>query len=171
MNPPRFNGLQAQAETDANQRHSRRLAELKALAPLLAQLDELMPSLTAQGLKLYPDQIGLTHLDTGMRRMKVLRLDVASIFDKTRPVQWQDALLKAGFATVKHFEAGEYSHAVMRRGSLLLQVTAPTLGPVRRIDASAVRRVAAAMDGSGAPVTLVDATVESASTGSQAVPA
>lgn len=43
--PRRPASLQAEAEARATQEYERRLAEIKALAPLLARLDELRPAL------------------------------------------------------------------------------------------------------------------------------
>lgn len=117
-------GLQAQAEEAANAEHNRRMAEIKALAPLLAQLDPHMPGLRALGLDINPDAMVLRHEHVGHRRLRVLRVQTGGLFsDAKRICTWLEALHALGFAEVSR-DACAYPTALLRRGHLLLRVDA-----------------------------------------------
>ncbi len=116
--------LQAQAEEQANTDHRRRLAELQAMGPLFAKLDAFVPALAAQGLTIYPNSCRLSHLHTGGRRTKVLRLRNGSLFDDRVPGRWLAALAGLGFVEVSRTK-GPYPVALLRHGHLLLEVDAP----------------------------------------------
>lgn len=119
--------LQAEAEQHANDRHTARLAELHELAPLLAQLDTLRQPLAAAGLTLYPDALSLTRVrrDPGnwnSPRLKVLRIGGCfSVHSSQRPA-WHTALVDLGFRTLSHNAGSVYPTAIMRKGTLLLEV-------------------------------------------------
>jgi hypothetical protein len=118
--------LQAQAEQHANEAHSRRLAELRELAPLLARLDELVPALAERRLNVYPENLSLQRLRTGDLlgpRHKVLRITGAfSLYRSERPA-WYEAFRALGFRVVKHDAASTtYPTAVLRKGPLLVCV-------------------------------------------------
>lgn len=116
--------LLAEAETKANETHSRRLAELQALAPLLAHLDALRPELTARKLTINPDCISLRKesLGVGAPYHKVLRLQVDAMFDKTRPARWLAALLELGLRVVDFDKEGIYPLVLLRKGPLLIRM-------------------------------------------------
>lgn len=116
--------LRAQAEELANQTHSRRLAELQAMDPLLQHLEALCPQLQAAGVQLYAENLSLMHLTVAGVRRKVLR--VPSYFSSgpnSQMALWVKALLAHGFAPVRCDEPGRpYPTAVLRRGPLLVCV-------------------------------------------------
>lgn len=116
--------LLAEAVAHQCQIHSRRLAELQALEPLLAHLDALRPELTARKLTIYPDCLGLRKesLGVGGPYHKVLRLQVDAMFDKTRPVRWLAAFQELGLRVVDFDKAGVYPTALLRKGPLLIRM-------------------------------------------------
>lgn len=124
----RLPSLLAEAEQRAHNEHSRRLAELKTLAPLLYHLDELRPELEARSLKLYTDTMRLSwHWPTGAlgRRQKVLCMDTRGWEGDAKARRWYDALLGLGFREVKRADSPVYPTVVLERGHLLLQVDLP----------------------------------------------
>lgn len=139
-------GLQAQAEEQANQDHSRRLAELQALAPLLARLDAFAPALAQAGLKLYPRSITLyTSTVGGRRSVKQLRIDTGGLFDSAAPQRWLDALVAAGFREVQRDGLDFGGSALLKHGHLLVRVDLPR--NKRNAAESAVRYAATLVNG------------------------
>jgi hypothetical protein len=121
--PRRPLGLQAQLEDAANGDHNRRMAEIQAMAPLLALLDPHMPGLRALGLDLSPDNLGLAHEHIGGRRLKVLRAQTGGLFnDIRRTCEWLEALRALGFAEISRTDSAHYPTALLRRGHLLVRV-------------------------------------------------
>lgn len=124
--PRRPPSLKAEAETQANEIHSRRLAELDALAPLLAHLDALRPELTARKLPIYPDSLSLRRERLtggyGGPQTKVLRISTDAFFDHSRPSRWLAALLELGLRVLDFDHDGSYPTVLLRRGPLVLRV-------------------------------------------------
>lgn len=118
-------GLQAQAEEAANGNNNRRMAELQALAPLLALLDPFMPGLRALGLDLEPTDLWLAHEQIGHRRWRVLRARTSGVFmsDIKRICDWMEALKALGFTEISRAD-GAYPTALLRRGAMLIRVDA-----------------------------------------------
>lgn len=118
--------LQAETEAEATQTYTRRMAELKALAPLLARLDELRPALAERGLTIYPNSISLTseRLAGGYAsdRHKVLRLRTDAMFERSRPSRWLAALRELGMEVLDFTKTGSYGSALLRKNRLLLRV-------------------------------------------------
>lgn len=128
MNTRRYpSSLQAQAEQAANNTHSRRLSEVQAMAPLLAQLDALLPQLTDRGLRVYPDALRLQYVpDYSPARRKALRIDTgATMCDQQGVRRWYDGLISMGFAEVHRTDSDYFPLALMRRSTLLLLVDLP----------------------------------------------
>lgn len=118
--------LQAQAETEAHSEHSRRLAELTALTPLLQQLDALRPALAERGLTVYPSSITLSYeylspAGYAGPRSKVLRLATDIIFNRGSPSRWLAALRELGLRVVKA-DVSHFGSALLRKGSLLIRI-------------------------------------------------
>lgn len=119
--------LKAEAETQANEIHSRRMAELAALAPLLAHLDALRPELTARKLTIYPDSVSLRRerLTGGYSgpHTKVLRLTTDAMFDHSRPSRWLAALRELGLRVLDFDKTGcSYGTVLLRKGPLVMRV-------------------------------------------------
>lgn len=125
--PSRRIGLQAAAEAHANEVHSRRLAELQAMAPLLAKLDCLCPVLAVHGLEVTPDNLSLYReavCGNPRVRHRVLRL-YTGIFPSADTTQrWLTALLAVGFEALSA-SPGVCPTALMRFGSLLIRIDVP----------------------------------------------
>ena len=136
--------LQAQAEERAHQDHTRRLAEIKAMAPLLDKLDAFVPALKERGLDIYPTglQLHTEHRDGKQRR--VLRIDTCGIIDHRKPARWLEVLLALGFTEVSR-TSGAYPQAVLRNGHLWVKVDVPETAAQRAASAAAyAQRVAVA---------------------------
>ena len=119
--------LQAAAEAHANEVHARRLAELQAMAPLLAKLDCLRPVLAVHGLEVTPDNLSLYReavCGNPRVRHRVLRL-YTGIFPSADTTQrWLTALLAVGFEALSA-SPGVCPTALMRFGSLLIRIDVP----------------------------------------------
>ena len=126
--PSRRVGLQAAAEAHANEVHTRRLAELQAMAPLLAKLDALCPALEARGLYVTPDNLSLyreTVCGANARvRHRVLRLQTGLFSTSETTQRWLTALLDMGFETLSA-TSGVYPTALLRKGTLLIRLDVP----------------------------------------------
>jgi hypothetical protein len=145
--------LQAQAEEQANQAHARRLAEIKALAPLLASLETLLPALTTRGLQVYPSQLSLEkERDAAGRQQSQLRLRTDAMFSGERPAKWLDALAALGFTEVSR---STYCVTV-RRGRLVLVVDKPTQAEERARSATIYATRVAQESGPAAQQHLVE---------------
>lgn len=119
--------LRAEAEAQATEIHSRRLAELAALAPLLAHLDALRPELTARKLTIYPVSVSLRRerLTGGYSgpHTKVLRLTTDAMFDHSRPSRWLAALRELGLRVLDFDKTGcSYGTVLLRKGPLVMRV-------------------------------------------------
>lgn len=111
--------LYAQCEQHANEVHSRRLAELAGLAPLLARMDEVMPTLKKHGLELHPDLLGLARRFSGTTTVNMLRISTYWLHGPQAVGKWLQALLDAGFKPVSVDKPGSaYPLAVLKRGHL-----------------------------------------------------
>lgn len=124
--PGRPLSLKAEAQARAVETYNRRVAELEALAPLLAHLEELRPALQADhGCTIYPDNITLSRESLsggyGDPRHKVLRLQTSGWFDKTKPLRFITALQALGLKIVST-TPGPYGSALLRKGPLLMRV-------------------------------------------------
>jgi hypothetical protein len=121
--------LLAQATQRAHEELTRRLAELHQLAPLLERLEPVLPALAAQGLEVYPSDIGHTwhRPDPGSpRRLRALRITTRLLTgDTSRCQRWLDALTAQGFREIHRDDYKHYPQAVLQRGHLLLVVDAP----------------------------------------------
>jgi hypothetical protein len=115
--------LYALLDQHADEQHSRRKAEIAALAPLLARVDEIQPTLAQYGLTIYADQVSLQRVtldrDWSSPRYKVLRLQTGALFHHQHRGRWLDALRAAGLR-VQSISTGTYPTAIMRKGSLLV---------------------------------------------------
>lgn len=119
--------LLALAEQQANDEHSRRLAELRELQPLLARLDELQPRLAQHGLAIHPNDIhlGWYHPNGNYRqRRKLVRLFDLSFSRHAQAQRRLDALAELGFRELRR-SGSLYPTAVLQRGHLLLEVDVP----------------------------------------------
>jgi hypothetical protein len=115
--------LQAQAEDQADREHTRRLAELQTLAPLLAGLQVFLPALADKGLRVYPSQLHLQReRDSAGRLQNQLRLRTDATFSGNATTRWLDALLGLGFVQLSQ---GPFS-ITLKRGRLVLVVDRPT---------------------------------------------
>lgn len=129
----RGRSLLVQAEQQAHEDHSRRLAELHQLAPLLERLQPVLPALDAAGLHFGPADLSLHwYRPDGpggalSRRLRALRI-------RTRPLlsgnpattqRWLDTLAAQGFREIHRDDYPHYPQAVLQRGHLLLLVDAP----------------------------------------------
>lgn len=127
--------LHEEAQARATEAFNRRMAELAALAPLLAQLQELRPALEERGCTLYTDTITLEResLSGGysMPRHKVLRLQTSGWCDKSKPRRFLTALQDLGLKVVSTRPA-PYGSALLRKGALLLRVDLadPDVAPI-----------------------------------------
>lgn len=146
--------LQAQAEERANQDHTRRLAEIRAMAPLLARLDAFVPALRERGLEVYPTGVQLHTEYRDGKQQRVLRIDTSGILDSRKPGRWLEALLALGFTEVSR-TTGVVPQAVLRHRHLLLKVDVPESAAHRAAWATefAQRAVAAAAADPNAVVT------------------
>lgn len=137
--------LLAQAQERADEEHSRRLAELRELAPLLQKLDELQPQLAQHGLAIHPGDIhlGWYHLNGSYgQRRKLVRLYSISFSRDAYAQRWLDALAELGFRELRR-SGGVYPTAVLQRGHLLLEVDAPAGGEARAAVAKVQHQLAA----------------------------
>lgn len=116
--------LAIQAEDSAHLAHRHRLGELRELAPLLGQLDGFVDLLAQRGLQVPLHNARLSHHRIGQQRRKVLRLDTNGIFSDATSQRWMDALLSMGFVELHRTESA-YPTALMRNGTLLLEVDTP----------------------------------------------
>lgn len=114
--------LYAQCEQHANEVHSRRLAELAGLAPLLAHMDEAMPTLKKHGLQLFPDQVGLWRYFDGRRYLNTLRITPSWVSNRAAQDKWLAALRDAGFVPVHVSETGPYPVARLRSGHTVVTI-------------------------------------------------
>ncbi len=121
--------LLAQAKNQAHEEHNRRMADLKALAPLLEKLDAYVPQLEAQGLRFYSSNMGLRNerLDPNARRVyKAVRLFTEGFTLAQRAAntaKWFKALTELGFKPVS-VEDGHFPTVLLRNASLLVRVCA-----------------------------------------------
>ena len=139
----RSTSLQAQAETRANEDYSRRLAEIKAMAPLLARLDAFIPALKQRGLEVFASGLRLYTEHREGRQQKLLRIDTAGILDSRRPAHWLEALLALGFIEVRR-SGGAVPQVVLRNSHLWVQVDCPeTLDERAAIASTYAQRMAA----------------------------
>lgn len=137
--------LQAQAEERANQDHSRRLAEIKAMAPLLARLDAFVPALKDQGLTVYVDGVRLYTQDRHGKRERLLRIDTCGVLDSRQPARWLHALLELGFTEVRRSEP-PVPQVTLRHGHLRVIIDAPETAAQKAASAAVyAQRAAAAM--------------------------
>lgn len=117
--------LLAQAQQHADECHRSRLAELKLLAPLLAQLDAFAPELERRGFQIYGSSISLWHLSSatpcGTRR-KVARIQGPLFLHHSGRPNLFTALVDLGFQLVKHEAASAYPTAHLRHGKLFVAV-------------------------------------------------
>lgn len=115
--------LHAKCEQHANEVHSRRLAELAGLAPMLARLDEVVPMLKQHGLEVHPERVGLRRRYDGMRWHNGLRITTSWFHNSPSTKAWLAALQAAGFRCVEADPAGSaYPTAWLKRGHLLVCV-------------------------------------------------
>lgn len=123
--------LQAQAEQHATTEHARRMAEIKAMAPLLAQLDALLPQLGEHGLIVDVTDMRLQRvLGYGPHGRKALRINTGATFMAWQLVRlWYAALVALGFAEVHRTDSAYFPLALMRLGTLLLLVDVPPPAP------------------------------------------
>lgn len=155
--------LFAEAEEHARDLLARRLAELKTLGPMLAQLDQLRPALKAKGLELYHTDISLTKYRPGgynSREFKAIRLRTTGFWSSDESkvgARWLTALSELGFEIVHRSHGSGYSYATMRLGHLLIEIDAPT--PPGSDTAEAARRQGWA-DARGAAPVYADGTPE-----------
>lgn len=139
--PRRAPSLLAQAEQQANDAHTRRLAELHQLAPLLDRLQPLIPALEAAELHVHPGDVSLErHYPDGRngRALRCLRIRTRLLTGSpTHSQRWIDTLLSMGFREVHRDAAAYYPRAVLQRGHLLLMVDAPEPAQVAAAAAAA----------------------------------
>lgn len=139
----RSTSLRALAEQQANERHTRRLAELHTLAPLLERLEAVVPALQAAGLTISPRDIYLArHHPNGPagRALRAVRINTRPLCgDKTIPQRWLDVLLAQGFREIHRESFDQYPLATLQRGHLILKVDAPT--PAASAAAAAAAKV------------------------------
>ena len=139
--PRRTPSLQAQAEQQANDAHTRRLAELHQLAPLFDRLQPLLPALEAAELHIHPADVSLErHYPDGRagRALRCLRIRTRLLAGSaTHPQRWIDTLLTLGFREIHRDSAQYYPRAVLQRGHLLLMVDAPEPAQVAAAQAAA----------------------------------
>lgn len=112
----------------ADEIYTRRLAEIKAIEPLLARLDEILPALEERGLKVYADSLGLWGwYDDACRRRHALRITYPMSSDNQAGAQrWFDALTEIGFKVIKRSDSDSvYPTAVLKRGHLLVNINMP----------------------------------------------
>lgn len=116
--------LASQALEAAESEHRARVAEIKALAPSLAQLDEIHPALQLVGLRIYPSQLRLRREPMGHGRSRsVLRIDTGGLFlSRPQIEKWLAALLTAGFAEVSRDSCSCAPTALLKRGTVYLRV-------------------------------------------------
>lgn len=115
--------LHAQCEQHANEVHSRRLAELAGLQPMLARLDEVVPMLKQHGLELHPDRIGLRRRFGGRTWQNTLRITCSWMHDAKSNAAWLRAFQAAGFHAIEVDPAGRaYPTAYLKRGHLVICV-------------------------------------------------
>jgi hypothetical protein len=143
MTRPPHPSLQAQAEDRANQDHNRRMAEIKAMAPLLARLDAFVPALHDRGLEVYVSNLQLHTEYMNDRRVKVLRIDTCGMLDSRRPARYLETLLAAGFVE-EHRSEGVMPQAILRHGHLRVKVDVPSTTAQRAAQAAAYACRAAA---------------------------
>lgn len=133
--------LLAQAEQQATEAHTRRLAELHQLAPLLDRLQPVLPALEAAELHVHPGDVSLArHYPDGPtgRALRCVRIHTCSITGSpTHPQRWIDTLLSLGFREVHRDSWDFYPRAVLQRGHLLLMVDAPEPAQVSAAAAAA----------------------------------
>lgn len=133
ISPRRAASLLAQCEQRANDDHSRRLAEMHQLAPLLERLEPVLPALQAAGLHWSPADLSLRwHYPAGAAGLRRSRQRALRIYTRllassnnTTPQRWIDTLLAQGFREIHRTEALHYPEATLQRGYLLLVVDAP----------------------------------------------
>lgn len=103
------------ARAQADYEHSRRLAEIRAMAPRLAKLQELMPAIQAKGGELHTREI--VSYDRG--KTLCVRRPIMSYDDKLHA-----ALLELGFVEIERREfAGEIDVTLRHGRSLRVKVT------------------------------------------------
>ncbi len=126
-------GLYAQCEQHANDVHSRRLAELAGLAPTLARMEEVLPTLKKHGLELTPDRLSLWRSYENGRHTNMLRITTSWFSLSEAPSKWLMALREGGFKPVYVSELGPCPCARLRRGPTLVCIE------VSEQDAAALR--------------------------------
>jgi hypothetical protein len=101
-----------QAEHD---RHKRRLAELKAAEARLHMLDEYVPRLRANGIRIYADQITFHSVEK--------ELFITSAFTSAS-LNWRlvDALTELGFVQVERDDYSSFVAIRLKRGRLQLRM-------------------------------------------------
>ena len=103
------------ARAQADYEHRRRVAEIRAMAPRLAKLDELMPAIQAKGVELHTREI--TSYDRG--KTLCVRRPIMSYDDKLHA-----ALLELGFVEVERREwSGEIDVTLRHGRSLRVKVS------------------------------------------------
>lgn len=103
------------ARAQADYVHSSRLAAIRAMAPKLAKLDELLPAIVAKGVDLHTREI--SSYDRG-KTLSIARL-ICSYDDKL-----YDALLELGFVEVERRKFAAECDVTLKHGrSLRLKVT------------------------------------------------
>lgn len=116
--------LYAQCEQHANEVHSRRLAELAGLAPLLARMDEVMPTLKKHGLELHPERVSLWRSYEGTRFVNTLRIVTSWCSTSEAHGKWLAALREAGFKPVHVSDPGPCPVVRLRKGHALVTIDA-----------------------------------------------
>lgn len=137
----RLPSLHSQAEQHAHEEHSRRLAELHQLAPLLDRMEPLRPALDAAGLHFGPRDLSLHWYrpdGTLGRRLRALRIHTRPLSGDLGVTQrWLDTLTAQGFREIHRDDSRHYPQAILQRGHLLLVVDAPAPACVAAAQAKA----------------------------------